>query len=162
MIHGSYFFNICLMSGGIFLHFHKLFPNLDISRSRYLTSKQLYEAMKFMCEVLQWLDRTAKKILHWKSPLHRTAWKVSVTNFFVVSFVLRQHKWGREGRNYFPQRKYYFLHMHVKITDFTCSHLLVFVAARCLSPLLYYAYTCSVPPYSLYGAFSNKNLHLLF
>lgn len=61
MIHSSYFFNICLMSGGIFLHFHKLFPNLDISRSRYLTSKQLYEAMKFMCEVLQWLDRTAKK-----------------------------------------------------------------------------------------------------
>lgn len=37
---------------------YELSPNLNSCRSRYLTNEQLYEAVKLICEVLQWLNGT--------------------------------------------------------------------------------------------------------
>lgn len=55
-----YFFSVCLPEE-IFLNLYKLSPNLHVSVSGYLTNEQFYEAVKLLCEVLQWLDNTTVK-----------------------------------------------------------------------------------------------------
>lgn len=60
-IDSSSFFNVSARSEGIFLNLYKLSANLDISISRYLTSKQQYEAVMLRCEVLQLLVPLLKK-----------------------------------------------------------------------------------------------------